>query len=124
MQIHRQVWMLAASSDSESSSGSASDASAEGIDLLGTLPDDTAVNEATWFRQSKSCILPKRTKVMVGQFPGVGIRHSSRSLWPEAKVLLALRTTTCARSAWLVCREASMRPLQSTMAGLTDQPLV
>ena len=50
---------LDVSSDSESSSGSASDASAEGIDLLGTLPDDTAVNEATWFRQSKKLHIAK-----------------------------------------------------------------
>ena len=39
--------------DTSSSSGSASDATAEARDLVGILEDDSAVLEASWFRQSK-----------------------------------------------------------------------
>lgn len=42
-----------ATSDTSSSSGSASDATAEARDLVGILEDDSAVLEASWFRQSK-----------------------------------------------------------------------
>ena len=51
--MHQTSFPRLGSSDTSSSSGSASDATADATDLVGIVEDDSAVTDAGWFRQSK-----------------------------------------------------------------------
>ena len=93
---------------SSSTSSSACDISAEGVDLVGVLADQTAVEDMSWLQQGKKIHLIREEAKVKGHCRGAGTSPLCRSLRDVAEVLPSRSSRLSASGAWQGCQEGSM----------------
>ena len=112
-------------SSSSSTSSSASDISAEGVDLVGILPDSTAVDDLMWLRQGRKIHLIKEEPDGGHPIPWLPRQKPSlKNHSSGAEVSHNLPIRHFARGVSLECPEGCTPRWLTTMAGCIDsQPV-